>query len=86
MSLPSPFVCELLDWLSRRRRVERSTVPLQWRASVRRLLAETEVEPELALVRRADVVLLEITPLGRIVAAAYRHGRAALAPGQRELV
>lgn len=72
--------CELLDFMSRRRAIHRTTVPLKWRRLVRAMLADrTWLEP-------VDVVLVQITPVGRLIASAYRHGRSALAPGQRDLV
>ena len=72
--------CECLDWFSRRHAIHRSTVPLKWRRLVRAMLADrTWLEP-------IDVVLVQITPVGRLIASAFRHGRAATAPGQREMV
>lgn len=73
--------CEIIDWLSRRSSaVLWSTVPWHWRRRLHIL------ENDGVLVQRVDVVLVGLTACGRIAASAYRHGRAALAPGQRDLV
>lgn len=96
---PSMLDCEILDWFSRRTRaVHMSTVPRKFRARVHMLLGvDTSIqvaEPgrrrfnplERVWLERVDVVLVQITGVGRMLAAAYRHGRAALAPGQMECV
>lgn len=80
---PSPLDCEVLDYLSRRHAVRWSTIPPHWRRRVHTLVDQPDAT---AWVRRVDVRHVELTDPGRAIAAAYRHGRAALAPGQRELV
>lgn len=85
--LPSAIDLEALDWLSRRRAIKRSSVPPKFRSSVRRMVEEARgILPGGGWVVTCDVVLVEITPFGRQLASAYRHGRAALLPGERELV
>lgn len=78
MKLPTPLELETLDWFSRRKAVRRSTVPLKFRAAVRAMLRRAEDDRADAWVDRSDVVLVEATDIGRALAAAYRHGRAAL--------
>lgn len=82
---PTAIDCEILDFLSRRTRSIRwFLVPPHWR---RRMHTWIATQPSAsAWIERVDVRHVAITPLGRALAAAYRHGRAALAPGQRDLV
>ncbi len=74
---PTPDACELLDFMSRRPPTRWSLVPLKWRA-----LAHDLVDAGVWL-ETVDVRHVAITPAGRAIAAAFRHGRAATAPGQR---
>ncbi len=78
MSNPSADACELLDWCSRRPAVRWSLVPLKWRALAHELVRDG------AWLEAVDVRHVGITTAGRAIAAAFRHGRAATAPGQRE--
>lgn len=81
---PSMLDCDLLDWFALRTcPVHRATVPVKFRARVRMLLGR-EWSPQGAWLERHDIVMVRITPLGRMLAAAFRHGRAATAPGQQE--
>ena len=80
---PTAIDCEILDWLSRRPPTRWSLIPPHWRRRLHTIVAEPEAH---RWAERIDVRLVQLTPLGRSLAAAYRHGRSALAPGQREFV
>jgi hypothetical protein len=85
MRLPRSNELECLDFLSRRRAIRRSTVPPRFREAVRAMLRARDDDPRSAWLEPSDVVLVEITPIGRALAAAYRAGRAAMPIGQREM-
>lgn len=83
---PSMLDCEILDWFALRTcPVHRSTVPAKYRARVRMLLhRDPGPNWQGRWLEHHDIVLVRITPIGRMLAAAFRNGRAATAPGQTE--
>lgn len=82
---PSPDQLVVLEWFSSRNAIRWATVPLHWKPIVRRLVNGDWPHGERWL-ERHDTVLLRITPTGRMLAAAFRHGRASVAPGQLRLI
>lgn len=75
MNLPTPLDCEILEWFSHRQGVRWSNVPNHWRRRAHQLADDENDEPR--WLERETFHMVRITPLGRQLAAAFRHGRAA---------
>lgn len=73
---PTDLDCAIVEWFSRRRSVRWANIPPHWKAAIRRHLGEPR-PAELRWLERHNVFEVRVTSVGRILAAAYRHGRAA---------
>jgi len=83
MIRPTPEQLEVLEWFAHRPPVRWATLPVHWKRCVRKMVnGWPDGEPPWIV--REDVVKLSITTAGRMLAAAYRIGRAAAPVGQKE--
>lgn len=80
---PTPEQLEIIEWMSRRPPVRWATLPLHWKPVVRKMVNRWPAD-ELPWIEKHDVVMLRITKLGRMLAAAYRIGRAAAPIGEKD--
>jgi hypothetical protein len=74
LPIPTPLDCEILDWFAARHGVRWSSVPRHWRRRAHKL---ADVPDHPAWLERESFHIVRITAVGRTLAAAYRHGRAA---------
>lgn len=73
---PTELDCLIIDWFSRRVRTRWAGIPQHWKPTIRRHLSEDR-DASTRWLERCNVHEVRITPLGRMLAAAYRLGRAA---------
>lgn len=73
---PTDLECEILEWFSRRRSVRWANIPQHWKPTIRRHVHDQDREGVLRWLERHNVHEVRITSVGRMLAAAYRHGRA----------
>ncbi len=81
--LPTPIDCELLAWFAGRKSVRWANIPQHWRRRAHQLADSYPGWLGERWLERDTHVMVRATTTGRMIAAAYRAGRAA-APEARE--